>query len=268
MKFLKVITLSAIAVVLANFAQAQSGIVKAFLVKGEVTLQNNATMSTSPLERGQEFGEGYTVITGSDSSALLLFSNGASINITPDTKFNIDEFKQDDFDPNMGSFLRLKQDPSRSVTSSNLEFGQVVGEVRKLNTDAGSSFTVNTPVASAGIRGTVWVISWDPISGTFKTTNVEGNVQVILPDGTVIPVPADQTYVIVNFQGGMEEADPEALSAAQFLIGILKSFDIPSIIAGPVVYPQNPGELIIDPGQLPVTTNEPVIIVPDDNSEF
>lgn len=233
MKLTKLLTLTAGAVLLlATAAQAQEsvGLIKAFLVKGDVTLMNNVTGESAPLNRGQEFSEGYTVVTGPDSSALLLFSNGASINVTPNTQFQVSDFEQAAYDPDLGTYLRLKKDPSVSKTDIQLAYGEIIGEVRKLN--AGSSYTINTPIASAGIRGTVWVVSFDPQSGTFKSSNVNGIVTVTTPSGQEIPVPETKTVVIVqNLPPELQDLDPAVYQDAQSFMQAVQdagfSIDIP-----------------------------------------
>ncbi|GHB89970.1 FecR family protein [Cerasicoccus arenae] len=261
MKFLKVITLAAFALCLVNAAQAQEkvGVIKAFLVKGDVTLINKSTGASEPLMRGREFNEGYTIATGDDSTTLLLFSNGASINVTPNSKFDITDFEQAAYDPALGSFLRLEKDPSMSQTSTFMEYGEVIGEVRKLALDKGSTFTINTPVASAGIRGTVWVVSYNATTGRFSTTNVQGDVTVVLPNGDQIPVPAEQSYVIINFEGSMEDASPEVLAAANAFVAQVGAAGISatvvnhaSIVSGP-----NPSIITDNAGKVP-SNSDPI----------
>ncbi|WP_309399023.1 FecR family protein [Cerasicoccus maritimus] len=219
MKILKFITLAATALCLANVASAQEklGLIKAFLVKGNVQLVENDTGAATPLKRGQEFSEGYTVITGDNSTALLLFSNGASVNVTPNSKFDVTTFEQAAYDPALGSYLRLKKDPSMSTTDTSLAYGEIIGEVRKLDLEAGSSFTINTPVASAGIRGTVWVVTYDVATGQFSTTNVNGDVFVITGTGETISVPEGETHIILNVtdSGSSGPASPEAIAKAE-----------------------------------------------------
>ncbi|WP_269536986.1 FecR family protein [Cerasicoccus fimbriatus] len=220
MKILKLITLAASMLCLANVATAQEkvGVIKAFLVKGDVKIVNNATGAVSPLKRGQEFSEGNTIVTGDNSTTLLLFSNGASINITPNSSFDVNTFQQESYDPALGSFLRLEKDPSMSNTQTNLAYGEIIGEVRKLNIDAGSNFVVKTPVASAGIRGTVWVVNYDPATGEFSASNVNGAVDVILPSGETITVAEGETHVVVNSTSSTEPLSPEVLAAARQFI--------------------------------------------------
>lgn len=155
-------------------ASMQQGRVKAFMVRGEVALLNNATGRETPLARGQEFTEGFTVVTGSESVCLLLFSNGASINLTPNSKLNVSEFVQEPYNMRLGSYATLQADPSTSSTRLRLDYGELVGEVKKLRES--SAYRVDTPNAAAGIRGTTFVVNYDPIANITVVTNVGGDV--------------------------------------------------------------------------------------------
>ena len=73
-------------------AQMQQGKIQAFMVRGSVQLINDSTGESMLLARGQEFTEGHTVMTNNESSALLLFSNGSSINLSPNSSLNITQF--------------------------------------------------------------------------------------------------------------------------------------------------------------------------------
>ncbi|WP_309386300.1 FecR family protein [Cerasicoccus frondis] len=267
MKILKLITLAATVLCLANVASAQEkiGVIKAFLVKGQVQLVNNATGAVTPLKRGQEFSEGNTVVTGDNSTALLLFSNGASINVTPNSKFDVTTFEQASYDPALGSFLRLEKDPSLSTTNTSLGYGQIIGEVRKLDLDAGSSFTINTPVASAGIRGTVWVVEYNAETGEFSSTNITGDVVVVLADGTVVPVAEGETYTILNINdpGSSAPASPEVLAKANQFVATLPNAPAISTVTNHSTIVTTPEMTIIstgtgvDPsGSVPIETTE------------
>jgi len=252
MKFLKVLILAAASSLLFSNAQAQEklGVVKAFLVKGDVTLIT-ASGQSMPLKRSQEFrGSGATVVTGSNSSTLLLFSNGASVNVTPNTKYTITQFEQAAYDPALGSFLRLKEDPSTSQTAANLEYGELIGEVRKLG--PGSRFTINTPVASAGIRGTVWVVSYNPTTGNFTTSCVTGDVVVTLPNGQTVQVPEESSYTIVTgaTEGEFSQIDPRVLADAQETATVIEN-------ATPIaVTVTNEGAIVIQPDTSQIDPNE------------
>jgi len=140
---------------------------------------------TITLKKGSELTQGYVVQTGDDSSVILAFSNGATINLAQDSSLSIDEFLQDPFSDEV-ALAELTAEPTTSTTKLHLSRGELVGNVKKLNSDAGSSFVVQTPVGAAGIRGTTFRIVFRP-DGTgkafFSLTTVEGNV--VLSSGTM-----------------------------------------------------------------------------------
>lgn len=133
---------------------------------------------TVTLKKGSEITQGFVVQTGDNSSVILAFSNGATINLAQDSSLSIDEFLQDPFSDEV-SLAELTAEPTTSTTKLRLSRGELVGNVKKLNSDAGSSFEVQTPVGAAGIRGTIFRIVFRPDgSGRafFSLTTVEGNV--------------------------------------------------------------------------------------------
>ena len=140
---------------------------------------------TITLTKGSEITQGYVVNTGNASSVILAFSNGATINLAQDSSLSIDEFLQDPFSDEV-VLSELTAEPTTSTTKLSLSRGELVGNVKKLNSDAGSSFDVQTPVGAAGIRGTTFRIVFRP-DGTgrafFSITTVEGNV--VLSSGTM-----------------------------------------------------------------------------------
>jgi len=160
---------------LAN-AQQQPGRVKAFFVRGDVSLVNNVSGMEIPLRRGQEFTEGYTVVVGDDSTALLVFSNGSSMNIEPNSRLNIETFRQEPYNLNRGTYAALDADPSTSTTRLDLEQGGVVGEIRKLQ--ASSKYTVTTPSGAAGIRGTLLYATEDEFGSLPENGDGNGDVEV------------------------------------------------------------------------------------------
>lgn len=162
----------------------EGGLIMVARASGNVTAVG-PNGDTITLKKGSEITQGYVVNTGDNSSVILAFSNGATINLAQDSSLSIDEFLQDPFSDEV-SLAELTAEPTTSTTKLHLSRGELVGNVKKLNSDAGSSFEIDTPVGAAGIRGTTFRIVFRP-DGTgkafFSLTTVEGNV--VLSSGTM-----------------------------------------------------------------------------------
>ena len=160
-------------------------------VTGEVTVLDRATAVSVAARNNQEISQGYTVSTGKGASVVLVFSNGATINLKEDSVLDVEKYLQDpfagDFNPSTAT-----DEPTVSNTGLNLTRGELVGNVKKLKTGQGSTFNVQTPVGAAGIRGTTFRILYRPKgdgTASFSLTTTEGNV--VLSTGTVtLPVGA------------------------------------------------------------------------------
>lgn len=180
------------------------GVIKVAKVTGTVTARTEA--GTVTLAAGAELGQGAVITTGKDASVVLVFSNGATINLAQDSVLSIDEFLQDPF-PDEVAVSKLTAEPTVSNTKLNLSRGELVGNVKKLNHDGGSTFNIQTPVGAAGIRGTTFRIVFRP-DGTgkafFSLTTVEGNV--VLASG-VVNMPANAS--VANNQEVSVELDVE-----------------------------------------------------------
>jgi hypothetical protein len=171
----------------ANSTQ-KPGRIRASRVIGQVTVEDIASKAVQALVNGAEISQGSIVRTGDNSSVVLLFSNGASISLGFRSELNIEQFTQDPFG---GTYEPAKatEEPSVSTTSIKLTQGELVGNVKKLKTSAGSKFTVGTPVGAAGIRGTTFRIVYRPtgngLAFNFSLLTVEGNVAVEIATGTI-----------------------------------------------------------------------------------
>ena len=193
-----------VAVLFAASAQAAgrtAGKIVAAKVHGTVTALNKADNSSRELHDSDALSEGYVVTTAPKSSVVLLFANGSAVNLSADSTLSIDEFLQDPFDPKY-SVAEAKEEPSTSVTKLSLQRGELVGTVKHLNRDQGSSFTVNTPVGAAGIRGTTFqfTLGTDDAGKPFaRFSTAEGTVFLTSLDGTERLIPAGK-QVSVSFE--------------------------------------------------------------------
>lgn len=168
--------------------ERKMGQIKAAAVRGEVTavLPDGQKLTVA---NKMKLPEGAVVTTGAGASVVLVFANGATVNLGEDTQMVIEVFK---IEPHaaVANLSALAAEPSSSVTSLRLNRGELVSDVKKLNLEGGSEYTINTPVGAAGIRGTIFRIVFRPTGdgkAFFSLITQEGEVRL---SGTVA-VPAD-----------------------------------------------------------------------------
>ena len=172
-------------------AALQSGKVQVGKITGSVTIID-AKSQRKPLASGAVFQEGARVETGVDSTAELVFSNGASLVLTPSTLLELRTFRQVPSAGITDPYRQIEKDPSPSVTELEVPRGKIIGEVRKLN--ALSTFTVKTPAGLVRIRGTLFAVEYrvgpDGV-GRVVVSCVRGSVETIVYSSNVGPVTVD-----------------------------------------------------------------------------
>lgn len=95
---------------------------------------------------------GTKLSTGGSSSVVLVFSNGAIVELGADSELVLQEFQQVPFGATF-KLSEMEEEPSRSQTVLALNRGELVGRVKRLRFDQGSDFTVRSPVGAMGVRG-------------------------------------------------------------------------------------------------------------------
>jgi hypothetical protein len=218
-------------------AALQSGKVQVGKITGNVTIIDGKSQRQA-LASGAVFQEGSRVETGIDSTAELVFSNGASLVLTPSTLLELRTFRQvpsaDITDP----YRQIEKDPSPSVTEVEVPRGKVIGEVRKLN--ALSTFTVKTPAGLVRIRGTVFSVEYrlgpDGL-GKFTVSCVRGAVESVVYSSNVGPVSVDpgmqtsstvpSAALISSLARAEAPASPAAAAAALAPVKVM-AYPIPS----------------------------------------
>jgi hypothetical protein len=210
-----------------------SGRIIAAKVHGLVTALNKANNMRKELHDSDAVYSGYVVTTAAKSSVVLLFANGSAVNLGEDSSLSIDEFLMDPFDAKY-SAADAKEEPSTSVTKLTLARGQMVGNVKHLHQENGSSYSITTPVGAAGIRGTTFQIAFHPGSTgkmIFSLSTVEGLVALGALDGTTPLIPAGK-QLNVTF-GATTDPATGAVSIVPGSLQILGLGDIsPEIQAG------------------------------------
>ncbi|HZZ18002.1 MAG TPA: FecR domain-containing protein [Opitutaceae bacterium] len=165
----------------------------------EVKYKNGGTLV---LKDGDMLADGSEVVTSPGANVILVFSNGATVNVAEDSTLDIDQFEQDPFAGDL-KIADMKEEEGTSTTKLSLAKGELVGKVVHLNVDKGSEFTVQTPVGAAGIRGTTFKITFKPGKNGkvfFVVTTTEGVVvfkghtsSVSLPAGKQVVATFDYT---------------------------------------------------------------------------
>lgn len=196
-------------------AGAASGAIWAVKVEGSAWV--DGTASTRILE-GSVIPAGSSIRTEANGSVVLLFENGSTINIRPGTKFSIKEFSCDPFDRSKVEWQSLKKEPGRSSsTTVRVEDGTIIANIRRLNKS--SSYQIQTPLGTAGIRGTTVYAEVDmantanPVSfgvadgraffqpNAGQTVNVNGgNAIGVTPQGQVAGPPANAGQMLSTAQ--------------------------------------------------------------------
>lgn len=169
-------------------------------VTGKAEAVDPESKSSQILKKNDIISEKHTVKVGADSTATLVFSNGSSINLLANSSLIISQFLQDPFSLPYTTAI-VTEEPTTSVTKLNLVKGEVVCNVKKLRTKEGSSFVVNTPVGAAGVRGTIFAVSYvpDPSGGNkwvYTLSVTEGEVALTDDKGNVTLVTAGKEVVI------------------------------------------------------------------------
>lgn len=205
-----------------------AGRIIAAKVTGTVTARNTTDGTQRTLATNDPLSQNHEITTGAGASVVLVFSNGASLNLGADSTLSIDEFLQDPFATEI-SVAELTEEPTTSTTKLNLMRGELVGNVKRLKHDQGSSFTVNTPVGAAGIRGTTFRIVFRPdASGRvfFTLSTAEGTVLFEAPAAEGVSVETGKEVVVsvdvtvdagtgaVTINGPVEVAAPVDMPAA------------------------------------------------------
>jgi len=198
-------------------AALQTGKVQVGKVSGTVTIID-AKAQRKPLANGASFQEGSLVETGVNSTAELVFSNGASVVLTPNTLLQLRTFRQVPSAGIIDPYRQIEKDPSPSVTELEVPRGKIIGEVRKLNSL--STFTVKTPAGLVRIRGTVFAIEYrisaDGI-GRIVVDCVRGSVETTVYSSNAGPL---------NVEPGMQASS--AVASAALINSLASRGDAPN----------------------------------------
>jgi hypothetical protein len=228
-------------------------------VTGDVTVRSGDNPQNAiPLRKGVLISRDQTIFTGKDSRVVLVFSNGATVNLSEKSVLQIDEFLQEPLTEAV-KVSTLSDEPTTSTTKLNLVRGELLSNVKHLRIDKGSEFKIETPVGAAGIRGTTFALMFRPDGrkASFALRMLEGLIrlsfansrreldvgkgkQVLLND-----IEIDASGKVISLPSTIQPSDvptsSEAAMAASLQEIIQAQSDTTFDANAPATSPSNPG---------------------------
>ena len=177
-----------------------AGNIRAVKVEGTAWQIVSGSGQRERLQEGDFLRQGNAVETTGDGGVILLFDNGSTMNLRPNTIFSIDQFLRDPFEAEKVDYTSIKSEPSRSVTKVKVREGTMYFDIPKL--DKGSVCDIANQVGTAGIRGTAGFVadnSMGVTKGLVQVQTISGQTQSlgagqstgITPQGDLGTPPAD-----------------------------------------------------------------------------
>ena len=168
-------------------ADLRKGITILAAKEGAVTFKgaDGKALPAADTEVNDGLTEGSVIETGANGKVVLLFSNGTVTTLMANGKLTIKQFDQAPFKAAEGEKMSdLKEEPSQSNLTLNLDFGDLVVGTKKLSKT--SSMDISTPTGTAGIRGTQFQVAQKPGAGAMALDVTESTV-AFTPKGAVAP---------------------------------------------------------------------------------
>jgi hypothetical protein len=136
-----------------NIEANEAGAIIVLSSKGTVNaISPTGQVVPSILKSGTVLAEGFSIKTGLTGETSILFSNGTTASIEPNSRIKISSFSQDEFISGNRKLDDLLREPSKSQLTLDLELGTLVVQTKKLN--QGSKFSINSKLGTADIIGT------------------------------------------------------------------------------------------------------------------
>ena len=170
-------------------------------------LAKKADGTVKVLARKSEVEQGDTLIAEKGTYAQIRFIDNSEVTLKPDTTFKIDAFAYEAGKPEADS-------ASFSLVKGGLR--SITGLLGKRNKE---KFSLKTPTATIGIRGTTFIVQYVKEGGPAGTASLPPGMHVQVVDGAII---------VTNSGGSL------GFAAGQFGY-------VPSMVQPPVIVPVNPG---------------------------
>ena len=105
-------------------------------VEDNVTKELTREFAAQPAEEVRILENNTVITTGTGSSVILVFSNGATLNVKEESTVNIMTFRQDPFAGSYDPSTASDEPNAKSRTEIFLQQGEIVGNVKKLRPDS------------------------------------------------------------------------------------------------------------------------------------
>lgn len=158
---LRLVVCSVMAVVVAAPALAEVGTVAA--ARGTAEIGRNGTWT--PATAGNPIEQGDRLRTGAPGQLRVVFQDDSVLTLNDDTELVVDE-----------SVFAPEQGKARSLTE--LLHGAVNAVVSEYYEQPGSEYTIKTATATAGVRGTEFIVSYYPEAEVAEVIGISGTVAV------------------------------------------------------------------------------------------
>ena len=155
-------------------------------------VRSSGTNLKTDVKLNQFISPGETIETDSVSNALLLLTNGTTLSLESNTKLELKVFYQDGFNAENEKVETLEEEASSSTILIDLNFGDLVVDVKKLKKK--SSFEITTPLGVAGIRGTSFKLNASSDSTTLSV--LTGQVNFNSPSMKIFEVKVNEAVLV------------------------------------------------------------------------
>jgi hypothetical protein len=162
-KLLKLFIFTTLMLSLSGHTLAQvKGVAKAIILKGKVVATNPKTKESISLKRGAWVKEGFVVQTEKKSFVKLLFIDKSQMNLGPKSQMAITKFPK----KKAGIITLMKGSLRSKVTKNYLD----IKDKKK------SKLFIKTKTAAMGVRGTDFLVTYNPINENTALITFSGAV--------------------------------------------------------------------------------------------
>ncbi|MBL9219691.1 MAG: FecR domain-containing protein [Opitutaceae bacterium] len=173
---------------------ASPATVVAVQVRGTVEVQHGQSAATEAVTEGAQLGADDTITTAAQSGVMLVLPSGTVVTLKEKTRLKIATALHSPVAAGaLAANAAEPRESGSSQTTFELAYGEMLTRVRKLNPT--STFTVQTPVSVAAVRGTIFEVAYQPDNvgeASYRLSTSSGLVQVTPHGGQMVSVPADE----------------------------------------------------------------------------